>query len=462
MLRIIFILTGSLMITFLHAHDTTKQSSSKVFTKQQLLQDIDSLHLWLQQTHPQLYFHSDSALTEKRWAAVRRSLSDSLTAEAFETIISPLVSQYNDGHTYVDIDLESLQSKGKTLFPAVVLIHDNKLYIKDTIGTLMPGSEVISVNSINAETIIQQILSVVPGDYLQNKEATGSRLFTYYYAKYFGYQDSFSIKAKIKKQIIAAAIPGIHLESVYKQIFPSPLWTMKLYPEQELAIIECINYQGNMQRIRERLDSFFTIIKKTRIKHVALDLRRNGGGNSYIGNVFLSYVTQKPLNGLSAKIYRQSPQLLRMKDDEWPKSQFLTAMRTWQKEGDYYRNTFGADPLPVLTDTSLLFRGSFYLLTSPRTYSSAHITALQVKCSGLGRIIGEPTGEDINLTGEIIEMELPYTKIKVVCPVVMYKPACASSITLGVQPDVFVPFNKADFMNGIDSVVQVLLKIIKP
>ena len=57
------------------------------------------------------------------------------------------------------------------------------------------------------------------------------------------------------------------------------------------------------------------------------------------------------------------------------------------------------------------FDGKFYLITSPATYSSAHMTALAVKCYQIGTILGEPTGERINLTGESIGFELPNTKI---------------------------------------------------
>jgi hypothetical protein len=446
------------------------QTNSLLFSAEQLRADIDTLHNWVLSSHPKLYSNADSVATEKKWQQVRNELKDSMSRSAFMKVLAPLLAQYNDGHTFVETDFESpeltaFKANGGRFLSYEVTIQENEVWVKkdhDTLAQVKPGSRILSINSKPINEIIKELYSAMSGDYKANRLASVSRLFGFLLWNQYGWSAPYSIQLKepdgTVRSIRSAAVS---VDDYLKNLFPSPLWTMDIFPEENLAVIECRSYSGNIERIREKLDSFFTIIKQRNIQHVALDLRRNGGGNSMIGTLFLSYLTQKPLLSVNSKSFRESKRLHALPADFWLKKQFDNALKTWKRDGEFLTTFFESDNPLQLTKPELFFNGDFYLLTSARTYSSAHMTAMQVKCSKLGVIIGQPTGEQIDLTGEILNSKLPHTNIYVYIPTAMFTASCRWNEKMGVQPDNVVAFDPKDLTNAVDTEVAYLKQLIK-
>jgi hypothetical protein len=446
------------------------QPVKALFSKEQLGADFDTLRSWLLSSHPKLYSNADSAATEIKWREARNELKDSMSRQAFMKVLAPLMAQYNDGHTFVETDFESEElnvfKKGDGRFLSYeVTIQANEIWVKkdhDTLTQAKPGSRIISVNNKPAQEIITALYNSMSGDYKANRLASVSRLFGFLLWNHYGWSAPFSIQLQEPDGTVRSITSfAVSVDDYLKNLFPSPLWTMHLYPEEELAVIECSSYSGNLERIREKLDSFFTVIKQKNIRHLALDLRRNGGGNSMIGTLFLSYLTQKPLLSVNSKSFRESKRLHALPADFWLKKQFDNALQNWNREGEFLTTYFESDNPLQLTKPDLFFKGQFYLLTSARTYSSAHMTAMQVKCSKLGVIIGQPTGEQIDLTGEILSSKLPQTNIFVYIPTAMFTSFCRWNEKQGVQPDHVLAFNPEHLSESIDTEIAYLKQLIR-
>jgi hypothetical protein len=462
------VITGFIVLFSLGS--VSAQTNSLLFSAEQLRADIDTLHSWVLSSHPKLHSNADSVATEKKWQQVRNELKDNMSRSAFMKVLAPLLAQYNDGHTFVETDFESpeltaFKANGGRFLSYEVTIQENEVWVKkdhDTLAQVKPGSRILSINSKPINEIIKELYSAMSGDYKANRLASVSRLFGFLLWNQYGWSAPYSIQLKepdgTVRSIRSAAVS---VDDYLKNLFPSPLWTMDIFPEEKLAVIECRSYSGNIERIREKLDSFFTIIKQKNIRHVALDLRRNGGGNSMIGTLFLSYLTQKPLLSVNSKSFRESRRLHALPADFWLKKQFDNALKTWKREGEFLTTYFESDnPLP-LAKPELFFNGDFYLLTSARTYSSAHMTAMQVKCSKLGVIIGQPTGEQIDLTGEILNSKLPHTNILVYIPTAMFTSSCKWNEKMGVQPDNVVAFDPKHLVAEVDTELAFLKQLIK-
>ncbi|MEJ8842299.1 S41 family peptidase [Lacibacter sp. H375] len=443
--------------------------SSALFNAEQLRADLDTLHHWVLSSHPKLYGNADSVETEKKWQQVRSELNGSLSRPAFMKILAPLLAQYNDGHTFVETDFESQELKafkagGGRFLSYEITIQENEVWVKQDHDTLMqvkPGSRILSINNKPINEIITELYNAMSGDHKANRLATASRLFGFLLWNQYGWSAPFSLQVQEPGGTIRnVKSVAVSVDDYLKNLFPSPLWTMDIYPEENLAVIECRSYSGNMERIREKLDSFFTIIKQRNIQHVALDLRRNGGGNSMIGTLFLSYLTQKPLLSVNSKSFRESKRLHALPADFWLKKQFDNALKTWKRDGEFLTTYFESDNPLQLTKPELFFKGNFYLLTSARTYSSAHMTAMQVKCSKLGVIIGQPTGEQIDLTGEILNSKLPHSNIFVYIPTAMFTASCKWKEKMGVQPDHITAFDPNHLANAVDTELAFLKQLI--
>ncbi|QNA45079.1 S41 family peptidase [Lacibacter sediminis] len=443
---------------------------SSLFSAEQLRADLDSLHSWVLSSHPKLYSNADSMATEKKWQQVRSELKSSMSRSAFMKILAPLLAQYNDAHTFVETDFESpdllvFKANGGRFLSYEVTIEGNEVWVKKDIDSLVqvkPGSRILSINDKPIQEIITELYNAMSGDYKANRLASVSRLFGFLLWNQYSWSAPFSIQLKEPDGAVRSIkSSAVSVDDYLKNLFPSPLWTMDIYPDENLAVIECRSYSGNMERIREKLDSFFTIIKQKNIQHVALDLRRNGGGNSAIGTLFLSYLTQKPLISVNSKSFRESKRLHELPADFWLKKQFDNALKTWKRDGEFLTTYFESDSPPALAKPELFFRGQFYLLTSARTYSSAHMTAMQVKCSNLGVIIGQPTGEQIDLTGEILSSKLPNTNILVYIPTARFTASCKWKEKMGVQPDHIVAFDPKHLTHAVDTEIAYLKQLIK-
>jgi len=444
------------------------QENEKKFSAAELLADYDTLHAWIKAIHPKLYANADSVTTEKRWKESRHHFDKPMSSWEFHKAIAPLVHQYNDGHTFVEVDFSEASFKrfkenGGRLFPLPVrLFGDSVVVLTDSTNVVEPGSLIASINGKPIKQIVADVSVLLSGDSKENLNANLSRLFSYLYWLAYKTNGPYTIDFKTPagaKRVITSA--GILVEDYFKRIFPSPLWTLTIHKEESLAVIECTGYNGNLDRIRQKLDSFFTIIRQQSIQNVALDLRRNGGGNSYIGNVFLSYVTTKPFSAVRSKSYRNSWAVQNFPEKDFRKKDLETFKLNAKEENGFLNASYDNDIADAVAKKELLFNGSFYLLTSHRTYSSAHMTALQVKCAKLGTIVGQPTGEMVDLTGEIKDFQLPNTKLPVWIPLAMYTAACPMEQKVGVQPDHSIQPNFEDVINNRDTEVEFIKTLIR-
>ena len=76
-------------------------------------------------------------------------------------------------------------------------------------------------------------------------------------------------------------------------------------------------------------------------------------------------------------------------------------------------------------------------------------------------IIGEPTGERINLTGEVMGVQLPNSRLNAIIPTANYAAACGDSKKIGVQPDVLISLKEKDVTTGTDPAMQYLFTLLK-
>lgn len=443
-------------------------AQEKKFSADEILADYDTLHAWIKSVHPKLYANADSAVTENNWKQSRPRFNQPMSQWDFHKAIAPLVHQYNDGHTFVEIDFSNasfqrFKENGGLLFPLPVrLFGDSVVVLHDSTNLIEPGSLLIAINGKSIKQVLEDMGVLLSADSKENLNANVSRLFAY--LSWLAYQQNgpYTIVFKTPKGKKAAKIvQGILVDDYFKRLFPSPLWTMKIHPEESLAVIECSSYNGNLERIRQKLDSFFTIVQQQGIQHVALDLRRNGGGNSYIGNIFLSYITAKPFQAVQSKSFRNSWAVQNFPEKDFRKKELDAFKQMAKEENGFLTTSYNSDVVEAVAKPDLRFTGQFYLLTSHRTYSSAHMTALQVKCSKLGTIVGQPTGEMVDLTGEIKDFKLPNTKLSVWIPLAMYTAACQLEKKVGVQPDHYVQSTVEDVVENRDAEVEFIKQLIR-
>ncbi|WP_034451110.1 S41 family peptidase [Butyrivibrio sp. AE2032] len=144
--------------------------------------------------------------------------------------------------------------------------------------------------------------------------------------------------------------------------------------EKSLAILTLKRCRIS-EHYREVLREMFTEIKEKNIENLAIDLRGNGGGDTYVVNELFKY--------LPVDTYYQGDNFRKIR---W---NFLTF-----DQSGVTKNKKNAE---------LEFDGKVYVLTDEDTFSSAMLFTEMVVDNGLGKVIGESPAETCNHCGELTQ-----------------------------------------------------------
>jgi hypothetical protein len=445
----------------------------RLYSPEEMKQDLDSMYAWINETHPNLYLHIKKQKADKEWEKVREKLDKPMTRIEFAKTVFPLNSLYKDGHTglgfdFSDREFEAYSAKGGRLFPLNLKIHKSRIYVKeaDPSWKVKPGSRIHEINGKDAKDLVREMLPMWPSDNDPHQEANLSRLFGFTLWYLYGLGEVVEIVytnyGSRKKQTVT--LSGVDVDTFLKDIlgFGKREYKLTLHEQESLAVLELFNFRPEMKELNFFLDSAFTVLKEQNIQHLAIDLRKSGGGYSGVGYRVLQYVTDKPFAQLVA---REQLQSFSLPNQPYNKGFYENNMASY--EDQYIDSRYKQEIKPTLPQPlekpELLFNGKMYLLIGPRTFSSSHMMAAAIKGNSLGTVIGEPTGNNNHFMGEIIPFQLPNTGWWGYCSTAQYWSSGITEATkyLGVQPDVLVKQPIKDMAEEKDTVLEYLKMMVK-
>ena len=146
--------------------------------------------------------------------------------------------------------------------------------------------------------------------------------------------------------------------------------------EKSLAILT-LKHCWISDHYRDVLHEMFTEIKEKNIENLAIDLRGNGGGDTYVVNELFKY--------LPIDTYYQG--------DDFRKIRWNYITFDFNQGGKTKNKR----------NTELEFDGKVYVLTDEGSFSAAMIFTEMIVDNGLGKVIGESPAESCNSCGEITQ-----------------------------------------------------------
>ena len=158
-------------------------------------------------------------------------------------------------------------------------------------------------------------------------------------------------------------------------------YSYELYEEQSAAVFtldECAVTDG----YKNALEEFFKGVSENNISRIAIDLRRNGGGNSQVINEFMKYIDVDSYYVFGGAIVRDGDRLI-------------------ENEAYLYKNK----------KSKYAFSGELYALTSNYTFSSAMDFAVAISDNGIGKVIGEIPGNMPTCYGDKLTFQAPNSKL---------------------------------------------------
>lgn len=430
----------------------------KLFTPQELSADLDTLAKYIEETHPNAFYKLSKTEFNQGLETIKRKMDTPISSVDFYFLISPLIAKIEDGHTFVRFPGNEFLETNPYHFTYKVKLSNQEPYIlvvrpyRTFVGELPAGTEILSINGIESKRIIQDIINLNSGE-SRDFRLERSVDFNFYLTGWYKMEKTFTVKYKEKNQIKTKTIQGIRNETLFQRLKAdttglnqvqtnSSNYSITIRPEISTAIIDFVSF-SDLESFKKFIDSAFTQIQQQKIRNLIIDIRKNGGGNSAIGDEFFQYIAHHPFNqfaktkvkysNLRSRCYNEY--FLATKDSSF----FLGTNKT-----DGTTEEFSDTSTVPLRDNPLRFNGNIYLLTSVSTFSSASDFAQCFKYYKMGTIIGQETGGWIVCYGDVISGVLPNTQLQVgISHKLFYSIGARKDDFHGVIPDIEIPSEKA-------------------
>jgi len=412
------------LLTPVKLQATVPDTSAKErqFTRAELEADVRYLIGTVANVHPDMYHSIGRKQYQELTDNVIKQLHDGTTEKEAWQLMAPLIGSLNEGHSNLNYpnDLVGGLKTGKALlFPVTLREFDGKCLVVRADGSaedlLLPGDRIVSINGTKAPQLVDNLSTCSGGLRLWRANDVCRNIVVYMYMYNIGAPyhisylrgdkiDSVTLKpvaftdyiSRLKAK--AAKVPPVAKPSDYSFS----------YPDAGMARLDINSLTAKPEIFKHFLDSVFTSLQQTGAKKLIIDLRRNGGGSSALGEMLLGYITGKPFRmtgGVKWKISSEYKGQLKKNLD----SAGLKNMAYYLngKDGEVLENEGGKPEKPA--DNALLFKGKVLVLIGPKTFSSANMLANAIQDYKLATLIGEPSGEPANDYGELIFVKLPNT-----------------------------------------------------
>ena len=473
----------AILLTLFATHaQTPKTTPEHSFTPQQLQQDFGLTRQLFETMHPALYDFIAKNKLDHLWDSTGRLLEHPLTAFEFFKALSPIISQLGCGHTAVGLPT-SERDYIKRFVPVKVKFLAGKAYIiasQDSNSSLL-GSELLSVNGQSMAVIKNELFNHISTDGINsaNRYMQLDNKFDLYYGLHIAQPDTFSLLIRTGTQpdrvvslpattkrvtrLIGGSTPGSP-----KRDRP---FSMSL-PTAETAILTIDQFyialdddQAKETVYKQFLDSCFTLIRQKQVRNLVIDVRKNPGGYGTWGAWLYAYLAEKPFNYYQEAVVTTNQDLPFIQYTDWKQIDYRDYVKDIIKTpSGQYRWTAHAN-LKLQQPQPNRFNGPVYILIGRNCFSTTAEFCAVARSNQRATFIGEETGggySSIN-GGDMMEMVLPNTNVKLLIPMRKYVMAVASPASPGhgTRPDYWVEPTISDFLSGNDVELDFTFALIK-
>ncbi|WP_282043788.1 S41 family peptidase [Winogradskyella flava] len=438
------------------------QSKAK-FSKQEVIEDLNTLKESLVDTHYNLFAYTSEQTFNSAYEEVKNSINkDSITLFETTNLFQRLISTANNGHTEIDFPKQAYTQyayEQGTLFPLELAFENNKALIRKNWSknnNLIIGSEVLTINGEEISEILSKIYRQVSAErpYFKNAKIE-MYSFPRYYWQVYGKQDKFEVEVRSNKVIKKYSIKAINLiedfETKRNEVLNA---SINLKFHNKSAYLNPGNFEGNEQKYQKFIDSSFTEIRKRNSKYLIVDLRNNKGGNDSFSDYLISFFANKPFKWHSRFTLKTSQLLKEHTRQNSDTTDIYFQKILTHKNGDIYDYVFDEyQPQPK----SKRFYGKVYVLINRQSHSQSAVSAAQIQDYKFGTIVGEETGDYPSLYAARFQYSLPNTEILVSVSKGYIVRVNGSEKREGVIPDIYI---KDHLLDETDEILTELINRI--
>lgn len=346
------------------------------------IEDLNYVMRYVRKCHP-VYIEEDATkanVLEESYNEAVKHLKDAdvITVNKLMQEIQMMLATLGDGHTFAGGS------------------YENECYLLDAAHFESEGYEISAVNGMSIEALFQEKSNLycyeLEGWGMERMQAHLKRLSGLAFLGIDSDKLDFTWENQVGDRIektytTADFVPYEEYMQENEEYFSDDREEFVYYEidqERSLAVLTLQQCNYNEEYLT-CLEEMFTEVKEQSIQNVAVDLRGNGGGNSLVADVFITYLDVDEYNTFSCPIVRRGP-----------------------------INIVGNNSSNVNVNqkqTNLLFSGNVYILTDTSTFSAAMDFTDMIQGNHLGIVIGEAPANSPNSYGDIAVFATPNTSI---------------------------------------------------
>jgi hypothetical protein len=350
---------------------------------------------------------------------------------------------------------------------------DGKLIVTESFADkkIEKGAIVIAVNGVSSQELIRKLSDYRSGTQRESSYSAGEWLWIGA-AELLGRPEDFIVSLAGGGKV---TVKGMKLPQLQKRILaarasqtkPVPVAAIKgggspielKFLDHETAYLNSTTFEYDLEKYKALLADAFRQIKSAGVRNLIIDVRKNGGGASQLGDALIDMFNAKPYRVWTSKWKRSVfyAELLKSGNIPIPASlieKYLAARPGEVISGYSETVTPGGNPMR--------FDGRVYVLSGAKTFSSGVMFLGVIKNNKLAKIVGEETNAPACMFGEMGMFWLPHSRLRVSLSVRYWMPPAGScNGTRGIVPDVVVRSSVNDFLTERDAILDTALGLIK-
>jgi len=452
------------------------------YSRSELLEDVDHALQTLEEVHPDLFAHLDRVLADSARSSLEAGLVDGMDRVTFWRRLAGTIALFSDGHTGASPPYEVIQTymtEGGRLFPWEIDLLGRQAFVTSEFlaePLITPGSEVLEINARPVGDLIDELGSCISAGKQTTRIAFLERNLVNLFTLVYGWGDSFTLRIVSPEgtpRTVSAngiTVEEFQANSGRQAGARGAPWAFHRLEEGRIGYLDFRSF-SDPEGFAAFLEDMFTEINDDPVKALIIDLRLNGGGNSRLGDMILGYLTDDPWTQVARMDVKVSRQIKAYYRNGMPKifrrvPGFLIALANRHARQIYSaRNgeivSFRNNPTPS-PPNPLRYDGMVFVLTSPRTFSSATMFATTVKDHGFATLVGEETGGLASHFGDVYTFYLPHTRLRMGVSHKYFLRPSQEDDGRGCLPDVEVITTPEDRAAGRDPVLERALGLIPP
>lgn len=432
-------------------------ASPRDFSRDDVIDDIDYAIRIMEDVHPNLYHNLSKDAFYLKADSIKQTLPEKITdAEAFK-ILRSTFSMIRDGHTGGGWNFFSNRGAGmlKRTLPYRIEIRNERLFVTKNYNyknKIPIGSEIIRINEIPAYQCLQEVSKLISYEIIPFRNSMlETPMFWSLWNDFKSFELSYIAPESKSVNTIKASGGIISKLMFFQDNKPNKIDYSYKSLSSDIGYLEFNSFR-NLNKFKIFLDSTFKVIQSNNIEDLIIDIRKNGGGNSTLGDELMQYI--------SANDFRMFDSCLIKISDELNKKNYFDGMDSKKRViGSVYNASDSSKT--KLRENPLRFNGQSYLLVSGNTFSSATDFASSFQCYQVGKIIGTESGGLTACFGDVYSFILPNTKFDMGVSYKKFYNACGIDNKRGVIPDFIIENSFDDNQKGIDKVMEFTINLIK-